>query len=299
MTKRFGSILIMIAGVLWGCMGLFVRRLNAAGLESMQIVQLRALVACAVLFLILLIRDRRLLILRVKDLWCFLGTGICSIVFFNFCYFKAIEIASLSVAAVLLYTAPIWVMLFSGFLFGEKFSVRKAAALVQTVVGCALVTGITNQTGATSGLGILAGLGAGLGYALYSIFGRYALERGYSSWTITFYTFLIALIGSLFLTDIREVIPTAFGSGAIAAVSVGLGIVCTVMPFLLYTLGLSGVENSKASITASVEPVTATLLGVYVYGEGMTIGSCTGIVLVVAALVFCSGGEKRDMEPAQ
>lgn len=286
--KRFATLLIILAGMLWGSMGLFVRRLNSVGLASMQIVQLRALAACIVLLILLLVRDRRSLMIRIKDIWCFLGTGICSILFFNFCYFTAIEIASLSMAAVLLYTSPIWVMVFSRFLFGEKFTARKILALAMTFIGCALVTGIADAGGMASPVGILAGLGAGLGYALYSIFGRYALERGYSSLTITFYTFLIAFVGSLFLTDIREVLPVAFGNGEVSLVSVGLGIFCTVLPFLFYTIGLAGVDNGKASIYASVEPVTATVLGVLVYSETMTAGSLIGVVLVIAALVLCS-----------
>lgn len=290
--KRFATLWIIIAGILWGCMGIFVRRLNALGLASMQIVSLRALVTSVVMFLVLLIGKRELLRIRLKDLWCFLGTGICSIVFFNFCYFKAIQLTSLSVAAVLMYTAPVLVMIFSFFLFHEKFTGRKVLALVMTFAGCVLVTGVLDQQNRVSTAGILAGLGAGLGYALYSIFGRYALERGYQSFTITFYTFLIAFLGSLFLTDIRQVTRIAFQDISTTLVSLGLGVICTVFPFLLYTLGLSYVENSKASIFASVEPVTATLLGVVVFREKMSLGGVVGVILVIAALMICRNVEE-------
>lgn len=294
--KKFAVVPIIMAGILWGCMGLFVRKLNTLGLASMQIVQLRALAAAAVLFLVILLYDRRLFHIRWGDLWCFLGTGICSIVFFNYCYFKAMTITSLSVAAVLLYTAPIIVMVFSRILFQEKFTAKKVIALLMTFAGCALVTGITDQQAALPLSGILIGLGAGLGYALYSIFGRYALERGYQSLTITFYTFLIAFLGTLFLTDIRVVTPIAFADVPTFFLSAGLGVVCTVFPFLLYTLGLSGVENSKASIFASVEPVTATLLGVLVYREGMSLSETAGIILVIAALIVCGSASAADSQ---
>lgn len=284
--KRFATLWIILAGILWGCMGLFVRRLNALGLVSMQVVELRALVTGAVMFLVLFIGKRELLRIRLKDLWCFLGTGLCSIVFFNFCYFKAIELTSLSVAAVLMYTAPVLVMIFSFFLFHEKFTGRKVLALVMTFAGCVLVTGVLDQQNMVSSMGILTGLGAGLGYALYSIFGRYALERGYQSFTITFYTFFIAFIGTLFLTDIRPVMQVACQDVASILISLGLGVICTVFPFLLYTLGLSYVENSKVSIFASVEPVTATLLGAVVYQEKLSVSGTLGVILVIVALVI-------------
>lgn len=291
--KRFATLWIILAGILWGCMGLFVRRLNALGLVSMQVVELRALVTSVVMFLVLFIGKRELLRIRLRDLWCFLGTGLCSIVFFNFCYFKAIELTSLSVAAVLMYTAPVLVMIFSFFLFHEKFTGRKVLALVMTFAGCVLVTGVLDQQNMVSPMGILTGLGAGLGYALYSIFGRYALERGYQSFTITFYTFFIAFIGTLFLTDIRPVMHVACQDMPSILISLGLGVICTVFPFLLYTLGLSYVENSKASIFASVEPVTATLLGAVVYQEKLSVSGTLGVVLVIVALIICGKtGEK-------
>lgn len=291
--KKFAPILILIAGVLWGSMGLFVRTLNAQGLASMEIVGLRATVTVVALFLFLLLFDRKLFKICWKDLWCFLGTGICSIVFFNFCYFKAITLTSLSVAAILLYTAPAIVMVLSYFLFQEKLTKRKLLALVMTFVGCVLVTGILTETGNVTAGGILVGLGAGLGYALYSIFSRYALERGYTSLTITFYTFLIAAIGSFFFADMGKVARVAMNGAGNLFFCLAFGVLCTVVPYLTYTLGLQYVENGKASIIASVEPVTATLLGAVLFHEKLTVSGVLGIVLVLAALMICNNKERE------
>ena len=286
--KKFSSIVILIAGILWGCMGLFVRKLNSLGLFSMDIVALRAIVTCIAMFLFLLVFDRKLLKIHVKDLWCFIGTGICSIVFFNYCYFKAITLTSLSVAAVLLYTAPAIVMVFSYFLFGEKFTRRKLISLVMTFFGCILVTGVLSDTSRISVSGLLVGLGAGLGYALYSIFSRYALKKGYHSLTITFYTFFIAAIATLFGADIEKIGNVAVSSKPVFLICLALGILCTVIPYLTYTLGLQYVENSKASILASIEPVTATLLGVLVFQENITLTGVLGMILVLAAMILCN-----------
>lgn len=65
-------------------------------------------------------------------------------------------------------------------------------------------------------------------------------------------------------------------------------VLCTVVPYLTYTLGLQYVENGKASIIASVEPVTATLLGVLLFHEKLTITCVIGVVLVLAALAICN-----------
>lgn len=285
--KKMAPIWILIAGILWGCLGIFVRRLNALGLVSMEIVALRAIVTCIAMAVFLLFFDRKLFRIKIKDIWCFMGTGICSIVFFNFCYFKAITMTSLSIAAVLLYTAPAIVMVLSFFLFQEKFTKRKVISLVLTFVGCVLVTGVVTSAGNVTPFGLLVGLGAGLGYALYSIFGRYALERGYHSLTITFYTFLIAAVTSFFIADIPQIAEVATGSWKTFLFSAALGVLCTVVPYLTYTLGLKYVENSKASIIASVEPVTATLLGALLFHEKLTWDGVLGGLIVLSALFIC------------
>ena len=84
---RLAPVLILTAGTLWGSMGLFVRRLGSegAGLSSVEIVQMRCIVAAVLLFFYMLARDRAALRIRLRDLWCFLGTGLCSIIFFNLC----------------------------------------------------------------------------------------------------------------------------------------------------------------------------------------------------------------------
>ena len=135
-TKALSTILVLAAGSMWGCMGLLVRPLNEIGLVTMDICFLRAVVTFAVMLIGLLIFDREALKIRLKDIWCFIGTGALSVSFFNFCYFKTITLTSLSVAAVLLYTAPAFVMIMSFFLFKESMTKLKVLALAVAFAGC-------------------------------------------------------------------------------------------------------------------------------------------------------------------
>lgn len=181
---------VLLAGIFWGSMGLFVRQLNAAGLYAIDVMQLRVLLSAIFVGLYLLLFDRQKLRLRPRDIWCFAGSGICSLMLFSWCYFTGMQAASLAVMAVLLYTAPVFVMLMSIVFFREKLTGAKLTALVLCLAGCVLVSGVGSSE--RLGLrGLLLGLGAGFGYALYSIFGRCAIDRGYSSWTITFYLRLL------------------------------------------------------------------------------------------------------------
>ena len=286
--KKTAPIMIILAGTLWGSMGLFVRKLNAAGLHSMEIVSLRSVVTTLMMGIFLLCYHKELFKIRIRDLWCFVGTGVFSIVFFNYCYFKTMTFSSLSVAAVLLYTAPSFVMLFSFFLFGEKFTKTKVTALFLALAGCVLVTGILSDTRSLTVSGILTGLGAGIGYALYSVFCRYALERGYHTFTILFYTFLMASLGGIPLTDWRQIGNVAFTDPMRIGFVFVFVMVSTVLPYLLYTAGLQYVENGKASILASIEPVVATLIGIFLFRETLTWMGITGMALVLLSIFICN-----------
>lgn len=286
--KKIAPVIIILAGMLWGSMGLFVRTLNRTGLHSMELVALRAVVTTIIMGIFLLCYNKSMFRIRLKDIWCFIGTGVFSIVFFNYCYFKTIMLSSLSVAAVLLYTAPSFVMVLSFWLFHEKFTRSKITALILALCGCILVTGMLGNVETLTIAGIWTGLGAGIGYALYSIFCRYALERGYHTFTILFYTFLLASVGTIPLTDWHIIGKVVFETPSQMLFAIFFVLVTTVFPYLLYTAGLLYVENGKASILASIEPVIATIFGIVIFHERMTWTNLVGMLLVLLSIMICN-----------
>lgn len=298
--ERLSVAMIILAGALWGTMGLFVRSLAADNLITMEIVFFRSLASALILLIYMLIADRALLKINIKDIWCFVGTGIVSLTTFNICYFTTIQKTSMAVAAILLYTSPIFVVIMSAILFKETLTVRKVIALVIAFTGCVLVTGVTSAGGLTMSIsGIIIGIGAGVGYALYSIFGRYAIEKGYESTTISFYTFVFSSIGILFISPFLAPVNVTVNKIAQGntitdiLLIVGIAIVATVLPYVLYTKGLSKVENGKAGIMASVEPVVATILGIVIYKERLSASTLAGIVLVLIAIVLLNMKKKN------
>lgn len=280
------SIAVIAAGSLWGSIGIFIRILNEIGFDSFEIVELRACVTALILFLALSVSKRDLLKIKLCDIWCFLGTGVGSIVFFNYCYFKTITISSLSVAAILLYTAPAMVMIMSFFLFKERFTIRKLFALMLAFLGCICVSGVGGADKVSPQV-LLTGLGAGFGYALYSIFSRFALQKGYSSITISAYTFLFAVLGGLPFINTYEIVFAVGNNPESINFIILFGIVTTVAPYALYTWGMKHMENGKASILASVEPVVATIISVFVFGEALKISAISGIILIIISILFC------------
>jgi len=286
-------ILVLIAGVSWGLIGVFTKAIDALGFTEMQMLFVKGVLATAVLFLITFFKDKSQLKLKNwKDIRYFIGTGVVSFAFFSWAYMKAVNLTSLGVAAVLLYTAPTFVMLFSILLFGEQMTKTKGIVLLMTFTGCILVTGILEGGAAFTWQGIVIGLASGIGYALYSIFGTYAIRGGYGSLTISFYTFLLATIVISFLVEPAAVVSqiTEMGQWPLA---ISFALLTTVVPYLAYTKGLSGLPASKASVTATIEPVVAAVLGIVVFHESVSMLKITGIVLVLSSVVVMSRAEQK------
>ena len=292
--RNIGPALILLAGCFWGSMGIFVRRLTDYGFSSIQIVAIRVTLAALIFCMLLLIKDPSGFRISVKDIPLFLGLGFGSILFFTVCYFTAITMMPLSTAAILLYTSPIWIMLMSVLFFREKLTGRKLLALVLAFAGCVLVSGISGEGMTLTGL--LVGLGSGIGYGLYSILGTVALRR-YSPYTVTTYTFAFAALGSWLIcrpADMLAKFAAAPDLPGLVFFCFLTALVTAVIPFLAYTLGLRTVEASRAGILATVEPLVATLIGVAVFSEPLTLLSGLGILLILAAVVLLNGKTESE-----
>lgn len=285
MKKKFNGVwLILSAAILWGTAGVFVKGFSKFGISGINIVFLRAFFTVLILTPYILIKNKTLFRVKIKDIWIFAANGIFSIVMFNFCYYKTMEISSLSVAAVLLYTAPFFVMLISALFYKEKITLIKLFSCITAFVGCCMVSGLFSGGNNFNLECVCYGLLTGFGYALYSIFGNILLKREYESLTITYYAFFFSMIGSAFLFDYKNISPYFF-NGQVIFLSIGIALLNTVIPYILYTNGLRSVSLGKAPIIATVEPVVATLMGM-IYGEYPDMLGLFGIVLVLSSVII-------------
>lgn len=283
MNKKIYYLYVISGAVLWGLISLFSNTLADHGLSPKNIVAIRSFGAAAILFIIFAIKDRSLLKIDLKDIKYFIGTGIISFVFFNWCLFTSMNECSAAIAVVLLYTAPIFVTLMSAVLFKEKMTKVKVFALILTVIGCMFVTGVVGGKINGTLFGVICGIGSGIFYALYSIFGRYALAK-YSSVTVTIYTFIFAALGSIPLIEPSELIVGLSDSTAIIS-AVLIVIVSTVSPFLLYTKGLTKVESGTASILATAEPAVGVLVSIFILRQPINLISVIGVFLILGAVI--------------
>src|SRR5690606_38156589 len=142
MTKQKAYIFVILGAFFWGVIGIFINQLYEYRVTAREVVALRVIASALLMAAVLGVLRPQLLKIDWKDSIYFIGTGIISDVFVNWCYFFVMEHASISLAVILLYTGPAFVTILARLLFKEYFSRYKMIALVLTTLGCAFVVGL-------------------------------------------------------------------------------------------------------------------------------------------------------------
>ncbi|MDR5696358.1 MAG: EamA family transporter [Armatimonadota bacterium] len=281
-----GYLMVLAAAALWGSLGIAVRFLDAAGVGAFEASAWRAGLACAGAVALAWARGRSVRI-TARDLPLFAAYGLVSIAIFFVTYFTAITLTTVATAAILLYTAPAWVIALSAILFGEDLSGPKLAALALAFVGCALVVRVYDPAALRLNLpGVAAGLGAGLTYGLYSIFGKHALRRHdplvILVYALGFGTIFLVAGGLLAGVPAGRFVPAHVLRAPLALLY--LALITTLAAQWLYVGGLARIEAGRASVVATFEPVVAGLLGYVFFGEVLDRPQLLGGVLVLSAV---------------
>ncbi|MHB1318018.1 MAG: DMT family transporter [Anaerolineae bacterium] len=279
-----GYGLVATGAVLWGCLGLFYQVvIGQYGLTSLEAVFWRALIATLILSGWLAWRDPQSLRVKRRDLGLMFVLGAIGVSATFWIYAYAIRAVGMGVAAVLQYVAPAWVALFSVLFWGEQVRAPRVVALCLALTGVALVGRMYDLSGTQlSLLGVLAALATSLTYAAYILLIKTASRRGYGPRTILVYSLAIGTACLAPLQSGRSLAIIA-GSPAIIPWLIALGLV-TLAAGATFNAGLKEVAASNASIVATVEPLTAMLLGWLVLGESMDAPQVLGALCILASV---------------
>ena len=283
---------VLFSGILWGVINVFVINLDRYGFDSMQISLIRMFIAAVLFGLYLFIFDRDKLKIDIKDIWMFALTGIVSVVIFNVMFFYVAVKGESSIAVTLLNTAPIFVMVISAIFFKEKITAKKIVALVVTILGCFMVTGFLGGSYKAPFMIVLIGILSGFFYSLYSIFSKIAFKK-YEIETVCFWTFVLAFIGSIPLGKPADLIEKVVANPVSIWYCLGIGIICTALPYFFFTWGLRRLDPSVAQVLACVEPLIGAVIGMVFYGDSTSFIKILGIALILFALVLLNINFKK------
>lgn len=293
--NRKGALLIILAGTCWGVISIFINYLSAAGLGEMQISFLRQFFAVLVFALIILARDRSKFRMPLKDLGLIVLVGFINGVLFNFLYFYTIIHSRASIAVVLLYTSPVFVIILARLFFGEKITRNKAVALVLTVVGCVFVTGVLGEGYMPPPAAILTGVLTGLAYALNNILTSAAVKKN-DPLTVTMYTLLFSFLFLIPFSKPGSLAALCRANPMILPVAFLMCLVTAVLAQYFFSVGLGLIESGKAAIYGATEPIVGSLVGILIFHEESNLMKIAGIVMVIAAIVLTGKSDTEKTE---
>ncbi|MBR1985902.1 MAG: EamA family transporter [Mogibacterium sp.] len=279
--------LIMLSGILWGTIGLFVKVLDAKGSTSEYTTFMRMFFAFLLLLAITLIKEgtAAFRIGKRTMLSCAL-LGFVSMSLNNLCYTNAVNRLGMSLAAAILYMAPIFTSIQSKLIFHEKIGKNKMTALALNVLGCGLAaTGGKLSLEGLSVIGLMFGIGAAFAYSTQNIFGRLATDEA-SPFVVATYNFFFAAVFTLAVARPFSGMSDPFDP-QILMWGLFFGLIPTTIAYLLYFAGIQGLkETSKVPVFCSLELVVATMLGGLLFNEDLPPASLLGTAMILVSIML-------------
>ncbi len=297
--RLLGVLAVAGAASIWGTLGLFAKILYAQGVSFEALVAVRAFVGwLAVIGFLLARQGARSLRVERRDLALLLPLGLVGIGTFYLLYFYTVRESTIGTAAILLYSAPAFVVVLAWLFLREPLNVAKVFALVLTVGGICLVAGAYDPANLeVSSKVLITGLLSGLTYGLYAIFGR-PLAGHLSPAVILSYA--LAFGSALLILAALPTLDTLAGLPASSyALLLMLAVVHTTLAFALYTFGIRHLGAGRAAIVATVEPVVAGVLGVTLLSEELTALKVLGALLVLAGAALAQIRPGKAPGPAR
>jgi drug/metabolite transporter, DME family len=275
-----GVALVAGAALLWAMIGLFTPALLDEGVGAFEIAFWRALIGGACFAVHGAVRGG-LGVRSRDDARGLILFGVVSVGVFYAALAMAIDLGGVSLAWILLYTAPGWVAVGAVVLLGEHIDRVRGALVVATMIGVAMVAFGGGEGVRVTGGSLAWGLLSGLSYASWYIGGKRFLPRydpvTISAWTLLAGAVVLLPVAGLQLFSLR-----------VWLLLVGLSVVSTYLPVLMYYTGLRSVDASRAAIVATVEPVAALLIGATVGSERLGLLAAGGAVVVLGAATLAS-----------
>ena len=186
LRKRLGFILVFMAGVCWGSAGVLSKLLMNLGFTPEVVAMYRVLLGFTLLLPIFLVFKFNLLKVEKRQLIFLALGGAIGVALGIIAYFYAVKLISASIAVILLYTYPVFVLIFSRKFLGEKVTRLKVLAAVLVLIGCFLtVKGYNLPSVKLNFAGILIWLVSSLSFTFYTILSRFMLSN-ISEETVTF-----------------------------------------------------------------------------------------------------------------
>jgi drug/metabolite transporter (DMT)-like permease len=291
-----GYIIAIVGTIIWSSTAILIRALNQSfGLPPLVLAFWRDLLAAATLFLALIMFARHELHIRSDQIVFFILYGFV-LSLYNTLWTVSVGLNGAAVSTVLAYSSPAFTAVFAWLIFRESMSWLKMGLVALSILGCMFVVGVFSAVQwNTNLLGVLTGLFSGFLFAVYSLMGKAAVNRGLNSWLSLCITFAFAACFLLLYNFILPVGITANPTRTLIWQGLGwqgwlllilLAAGPTIGGYGLYNLSLSYLPASTSNLIATTEPVFTGVQAFFILGERFNSSQIIGSVLILASVIL-------------
>ena len=276
--QAMGYAFAVLQAVLYSTMGIFGKLLYATGMDSRETVILRFLCSTVLLGAFMLAWRKEPLVSRQKTVY------VQAVFYFvsAFLYFFAVERLNAGITTVFFYLYPAMVAAINLAVFHERLTVSVAVALVLSLMGLVLISGIVGGELAIDPLGLLFALASALAFAIYTVLIQ-VTGRSEGSFTVTFTLSWTSLAAAcvVFASSVPSMLALTPYQVVIGCT---MALANTILPVVLYIQAVKHIGGTKTSLVGISETPFSLLFAFLVLGELIAPMEGVGIVLIVAGI---------------
>lgn len=281
-NQWIGTIEIILGSIGFGFLGIFGKLAFNNDLNIGELLTYRFSLAAILLGVGLMFYNRQLLIFPKKQILISSLLGIFGYAIFASLYFTAIKGLSVPLAAMLLYTYPVFVSLFQHYIKKDHLSHKEWICLLGVLIGLGFL--LWGEVEIKSWWFVLAGIGSALTYAIYILVSAH-FQKGVKPISSSFYVITASAIALAILhrpdfSRVPTLTPTQL------SIILGIAVICTIGPLTFILAGLQKLSEAQAALVSTIEPVTATFAAVLLLNETMTVSQIIGATSILTSLGY-------------
>lgn len=272
----------MLAAILFGSAGIIIKFAFSEGTDSVDLLILQYIMAVVLMAIFILVRDRNLFKITLKDIYRCAVLGVVGNTFMTVFYYMAFSYLQVSMVAILLYTYPVMVFMYSALFEKTKVNINKTIAMLMAFIGCFLSLGFPGGMGNLSAKGLMFGLLAAVFFAFMNIYSGMKLSH-IDSLAINFYSTAFSLI-ALIIYKFPMYILRGEVSGKLIFFTLILSLICEIIPLTLLYAAVKKIGSLKTSIIGNLEIPTAMILGFLCFNQHVSLLQICGAGMVAFAV---------------
>jgi drug/metabolite transporter (DMT)-like permease len=285
-----GYIFSILAAVMFGCAGIFVKLAFKSGLDSVNLLSAQYIIAVIVMFTAAFIKNRASLIVSHRQLFDLAMLGIVGNTFMTIFYYEAFSYLPVAIVTLLLYTYPIMIFIYTCIFKKSKLKLKKIAAVFIAFTGCLLTLNVNSGKFSFSFIGISFGILSAIFYSFMNLYTESHLSQ-VNSLAINAYSTLFSLLALMIYRFPTFLFKKGITSENLKYI-VLLAILCEIIPLTLLYEAIKYIGALKVSIISNLEIPTAMIISFCILNEKVMPTQIGGAMLIVYAVYLVKENNK-------